>query len=151
MANLTVTAETAGGAVADANLLRTVQSGSSVKTTFTQIKTWIQSWIEVYLYGAKQFISTVSPTLSVDLANKKYIIFNPASATIVTTWTNVVVGKLYFFKADSGNTNVSISQDNAYLIAPIGGKITLAGDAGVVFIGESATLLRQVTVPVVTA
>lgn len=86
-------------------------------------------------------ISTTGATANADVGEASYIVFSPASATTYHTFTNVLVGKLYYFFFSNGNSTVD--RNGAYLIG--GADITFTSGSGSIFVGESATTVRQVT------
>ncbi len=82
---------------------------------------------------------TVTSGTTVDLGDVDNVYFNYASAATVTTWTNVIPGRLYAFYFANGN--VTIDRTNSYLNG--GSNITTSAEDVVLLFGLAGNKLAQ--------
>jgi len=88
---------------------------------------------------ASKTITATGASVTIDLSGVDTVYFNQASASTITGFTGVVVGKLYKFLFQNGNT--TISRSNAYL----NGSANQTGTADDVMLvyGRSTTTIAQ--------
>lgn len=82
---------------------------------------------------------TVTSGTTVDLGDVDNVYFNYAAPTTVTTWTNVIPGRLYTFFFFNGN--VTIDRSNSYLNGGV--NITTSANDVVLMLGRPTNVLVQ--------
>jgi hypothetical protein len=83
----------------------------------------------------------VNSVQTVDLSRATRVDFNLPSRGTITTFSDVVPGRLYVFFFTNGNT--TITNDNAHLAGRLKQLNPRAGTS-ILFVGENSTLIRQV-------